>query len=70
MSFSYSFVEGGRKGNIALYKAVISNFIRQSLVILNVKSCKVGMHSQLTPWLCINGGRSCGMYSRDSYHPW
>ena len=39
-SFSYSFGGGGRKGNMALYNALVSNF---------VKSCKVGIHTQLKP---------------------
>ena len=50
-SFSFPFMEG-KEDNITLYKAVISNYIRQSLVILRlvkVKSCNICRHSQLNP---------------------
>ena len=33
-SFHFTFVEG-EEGNIVLYKAVISNYIGQSIVVLN-----------------------------------
>ena len=62
-SLSSALVEEGGKGNIALSKELVSNFF--------VKSGKVGKHTQLiSPWFCIKGGRSCGMYSRMTYHPW
>ena len=55
--------EGGRKGNMALYKALVNKFPK-ILYSRQVRQCTLGSKP---PWLYSNRGRSCGIGQHPKY---